>query len=118
MSSLIEIIVRALFEANNCVTPAGQAEYLRSLRPAVRALWDAYRDPSGVVHNPQYVAAATQAVYMLRYFPGYTQLLPTCLSAQEPGHLVTMNDPIVRAAYFGAGPAPEVYGTLQFLTGL
>jgi hypothetical protein len=116
MRDSIQRILNALFEANNCSTPAEQVNYLRSLQQPTQALWGAFQQQTGIARDTQYTDAAIQAVYMLRYFPSYTQLVPACLSAAPPGNWLSADEPSVNAAYFGAGPAPEVYGTVEFLT--
>lgn len=115
MNAVYRRILEALFEANNCNTPDEQARYLQGLKPAALDLWNAYQQQTGIHRSTRYDVTATQAAYMLRYFPSYSQLVPACLSDSTIAGLTTFNEEGIGAVFFGAGPAPELYGFLQFL---
>jgi len=106
-------ILEALLEANNRNTPEEQADYLRSLKPAARALWQAYQQQAGINADAQYDEPAVQAAYMLRYFPSYSQLVFQSLNTI--GNVASFNEEHARVAFFGPGPAPELLGVLQSL---
>lgn len=115
MKDLLQRILDSLFRAGGKRTPQEQAEFLRELRPAAQQLWHAYQQQHGIHADAKYAESAVQAIYMLRYFPAYTQLIRERLAFALECGFIPLDAETIEAAYFGAGPGPEVYGTLQFL---
>lgn len=113
---MYSIILDALYELNNVKTEAEQAAYLQSLQPYAKALRESY-DPSQGHHvNVDYRDPQAQAAYLIRYFPQYSQILPTILNElRYRGISVPFEKGILSLASFGCGPAPEIYGLIQFL---
>src|SRR5256885_16569360 len=66
---MYQTILEALFRINNRTTAEEQTSYLLGLKPVARALWKAYKPPTGRPVVVSYSDVATQAVYMIRYFP-------------------------------------------------
>src|SRR6266581_7469187 len=115
MRELYERILQSLFEANHLSTTEEQARYLENLRPAVVRLWDAYQRQEGIQNATHYDDLSTQAAYLLRYFPSYTQPIRETLLAFAREITSGLNVERVRVAFFGSGPEPELFGLLQFL---
>lgn len=115
MNTMYQIILDGLYAANGCKTEAEQAAYLASLIPATRSLWSSYRSNHGIHENANYGSAATQAAYLLRYFPHYTQLLGEVLGQLPMGKLGSIFKKELHVSLFGPGPAPELVGLVQFL---
>ena len=89
-------------------THCEKEECLKGLQPFAVELWQSYMNAS--VHA-NYASFGTQMVYMLRYFPPYSQLLPVILEQLDG---LPFSEPHIHAAFFGAGPAPELYGLIQY----
>ncbi|MBI3743294.1 MAG: hypothetical protein HY261_03290 [Chloroflexi bacterium] len=105
-------ILKALFEANSCKTDKEEIAYLNGLKPSAQQLWDAYQNQAVKV---SYADSNIRAAYLLRYFPPYTQLIQQVLLGVDRNALKTLNQTSIKACFFGAGPAPELYGFLRFL---
>lgn len=101
-------ILEGLYQARNVKTGAAQASYLSSLIPTMRLLHDSYYSERVEV---DYSNAATQAAYMLRYYPPYTKLLPKVLGDLR----AEFDQSYLKASFFGAGPGPELFGAIRFL---
>lgn len=102
-------ILEAIFARFHAVTEDEQRALIQALRTPARQLWDSYRT-SNVRAN--YTAGEIQAVYLLRYYLPYSQMLPYVLSRVQE---YTLPHPHVSACFVGAGPAPEVLGLTSFL---
>ena len=115
MNAMYQMILDGLFAANGCETEAEQAAYLSGLKPATQSLWRSYRANHSIHENANYESAETQAGYMLRYFPHYTQLLPEVLERLPMAKLGSILKRELHVSLFGPGPAPELVGLVQFL---
>lgn len=87
------------------------SQYLQSLKPYAKRLWQSYRSSSVEV---DYCEPDVQAAYFIRYYPHYAQMTREFLESLhrdalpfEPSH--------VQACFFGAGPAPETIGLINYL---
>lgn len=85
-------------------------EYFRGLIPEMRKLHSSYQSGNVVA---SYEAEATQACYLLRYFPVYSRLLPLVLL--KSGGIENLLAKEATLSFFGCGPAPELYGLLRVL---
>ena len=106
---MFEQLLEGIFAQRELTTEQDQAAYLGDLRPVEKSLWNSYRTQNV---NVDYTAVDLQNVYLLRYFPFYTKLVPYVLSksgVQLPK--VELLQPI----FFGCGPAPEFVGLLEHL---
>src|SRR5687767_12883842 len=112
---MYELILKALFSMNNRFTPEEQACYLKDLKPAAKALWRAYKPGYGNTVNASYDQSATQAVYMLRYFPQYAAIVDVVLDELFEKSGFSFNDELLHVSLFGCGPAPELWGIMQFV---
>src|SRR5438270_13425310 len=65
------LILDSLYAAANKTTVNEQEAYLRTLRPMAKALRGVYHRFASPTVQVSYKQPATQAVYMLRYFPLY-----------------------------------------------
>jgi hypothetical protein len=110
---MYDLILTALYQLNNVNTDAEKARYLQSLQPATLELFRAYQ--SSFV-NVDYREPNTQAAYMIRYFPQYSQIIRIILSdLKDRNILLPFNQSDLSVSFFGSGPSPEIYGFLQFL---
>ncbi|MGQ0442233.1 MAG: hypothetical protein ACT4OH_02135 [Methylophilaceae bacterium] len=106
-------ILSEIFKQNGVSNPDAQANYLRSLRPSARALWQAYQSQAVAVN---YAEPAMQEAYLLRYFVPYSHLLPTVLQHLETkGIGVSATEDLLTACFFGCGPGPEIVGLIRHL---
>ena len=106
-------ILAEVFALNGADNPISQANYLQSLRPSAKLLWQAYRNQAVAVN---YAAPAIQEAYLLRYFVPYSHLLPAVLRDLElKGIRVAAPDGLLTACFFGCGPGPEVAGLIRHL---
>lgn len=86
------------------------ATYLESLKPAVRYLRQAYRSyPVYVDYSDKNI----QSAYLLAYFPHYYQLIYKLFIEDYP--TIFENKSHINLAFFGAGPGPEVYGSIKYI---
>ena len=115
MRDVLEQLLQAIFQANDLSDEASQVRYLQSLRPVAKQLWRTYRQQGGFGEATEYANAAVQSVYLVRYFIPYTQPIAEVLKSPNFLEMISLDRRQVRAVYFGAGPAPEVLGTLQHL---
>src|SRR5580692_3761391 len=106
-------ILETLFRLNNATTDQQKTTYLQNLQPPAQELRNAFFNFPVTVN---YARRDIQSVYMLRYFPPYTQVIKTILSVlhHNPGHLA-FNGQVVGASFIGCGPSPEIFGFFDFL---
>ena len=58
-----------------------------------------------------------QEAYLLRYFVPYSYLLPTLLkNLESQGTIVSCDDGLLSACFFGCGPGPELAGLIRHLS--
>lgn len=108
-----EIILNAIFTANNLTNVNAQQAFLETLKPIAKNLWWAFRN---FPVNINYQLQSIQEIYLLRYFPPYSRPIFEILSAlhHNPGHLPFDSQKIV-ASFIACGPCPEIYGFFDFL---
>ena len=108
---MYEEILEGIFKTNSVETDQGKADYLRSLQPYSRALWEIYQKPSNkgrVTIN--YSDPKVQEAYLLRYVPSYSYMLLDILDiVRDSGHILPESHRM-RAAFFGCGPLTELCG--------
>lgn len=85
--------------------------YLQSLKPYARRLWQSYRSSSVEVN---YRESDAQAAYFIRYYPYYAQMTREVLESLHRDAL-PFESSHVQACFFGAGPAPETIGLINYL---
>ena len=73
---MYDTLLEHIYSTNNLITLSQKKEYLQSLRPTAQKLWEIYRNQHV---KADYSNFAIQIVYLLRYFPSYSQLLPEIL---------------------------------------
>jgi hypothetical protein len=112
---MYELILKALFSMNNRATPQEQARYLNELKPAARALRQAYRPGYGKPVSASYHDPSIQAVYMLRYYPQYAAIVDVVLDELFEKAALSFNDELLSVSLFGCGPAPELWGLMRFI---
>jgi hypothetical protein len=109
------LILDELFRRNRADSPVEQARYLASLKPAAKALWDAYRPARNNHIAVNYDNPATQAVYMLRYYPQYSLIVPCVLARLKAVEMPLFHEERISVSFLGSGPAPELLGLFCFL---
>src|ERR1700741_569650 len=101
---MISSIVALLLESRGLNEKTDQAAYLKSLRPKARRLWNAYRKPNIQV---DYSDGDYQAVYMIRYFAFYSQLIRGILTrALEAGKVLPFDREKLAISLFCSGAVP------------
>lgn len=83
--------------------------YLISLQSSVRELRRSYRTSCVVM---DYSKPATQAAYLIAYYPHYAEMTLEILRLLSSELSFPQE---AKACFFGAGPCPEVVGLVQFL---
>jgi hypothetical protein len=83
--------------------------YLTSLQPAARDLRRSYGSNYIVI---DYSSPATQAAYLIAYFPQYAEMTLEILRLLSSE---LSFDQEAKVCFFGAGPCPEVIDFVQFL---
>lgn len=108
-----QTILNSLFQLNNITTAQGQTTFLQGLQQPGLHVWNAFR---AFPVNVDYRRQDIQSVYMLRYFPPYSQIIKIILNGlhYNPGHL-PFNGQRIGASFIGCGPSPEIYGFFDFL---
>lgn len=105
---MYQAILSHIYHVQGLNTSAQQEAYLQYLQPLAKQLWSSYRE----VHvQVDYSNIDVQAIYMLRYYPAYSELLPYIFSLNN----LHIDGPHIQAAFFGVGPAPELYGLVKYL---
>lgn len=108
-------ILEGICQRNQLADEAACVEYLRGLQPHARRLWQSYRRQSVVA---DYADPATQEAYLLRYFPYYSLPLKKELDRLHQGGCELPKAELLKAAFFGCGPGPEVVGLMQHLVNI
>lgn len=103
-----QAILSHIYRAKGLNAPAQQEAYLQNLQPLAKQLWSSYREDHVQV---DYSNMDVQAIYMLRYYPAYSEILPYIFSLSD----YRIDNPHFQVAFFGAGPAPELYGLVKYL---
>ncbi|MBV9924534.1 MAG: hypothetical protein JOZ96_05780 [Acidobacteria bacterium] len=113
---MYDAILKALYSLNNLNSDAERAAYLRSLKPVARSLRSSFNPYAAPHVKVDYRSRDVQSAYMLRYFPQYSQIIRLVLNRLMNRRIkLPFDHEEISASFFGAGPAPEVYGFLQFL---
>lgn len=113
---MYDLILTALYQLNNLNSDEERAQYLHSLKPTARNLRSSFNPSIAPNVSVNYRPKDIQAAYMLRYFPLYTQVIRSILNKLRIARIaLPFNQENVSACFFGAGPAPEAYGFIQFL---
>lgn len=88
--------------------------YLRNLQPYVIRLRQSYRSNSV---NIDYSDPNTQAAYLLAYYPLYAEMTYQVLCNLGENYLQKCFSGYkeLQACFFGAGPAPEIVGLVNYL---
>ena len=106
-------ILKALYQLNNAHSEEEKVRYLQSLQDPARALWLRYKNQYVRVDYADY---ATQAAYILRYFPQYSQIIRILLNQlKAKGVFLSASDKAINCALFGSGPCPEACGIVQYV---
>jgi hypothetical protein len=108
-----QTILNSLFQLHNVTTEQAKATFLQNHQAPALDVWRAFRAfPVRVNYTRQDI----QSVYMLRYFPPYSQIIKIILNAlhHNRGHL-PFNGQTLGASFIGCGPSPEIYGFFEFL---
>lgn len=87
-----------------------RAAWLRSLRPSLQLVRDAYSKGSPVDYTKQPI----RDLYMLAYFPAYAAMVYHMMKSVPVDHLDAINTSVLRCSCLGCGPAPEALGILAF----
>ena len=110
-------ILGYIYEHFKLTTAEEKNAFVLSLIPEARKLWISYQN--GKPEN-DYDNELAQIVYLLRYYLPYAkpigeilELLKTSEFAHYLAPLITSSD--LDIAFFGAGPAPELYGFLDYI---
>lgn len=113
---MYELILEALYRLNNLTGAEEKAHYLQSLKSVAQQLRGSYNPNAAPTVRVNYRPKNVQAAYMLRYFPQYSQVLRIILNRLKNAQVsLPFDQENLSACFFGAGPAPEVYGFAQFL---
>lgn len=110
-----QTILDSLYSANNVLSEGGRIRYLQGLQqPAIQLRNGFFTFPVSI----DYSRRDYQSVYMLRYFPGHSQIIKSTLHSlhSNPGHLPFSNETF-DVSFIGCGPGPEIYGFFEFLNG-
>lgn len=113
---MYNLILEALYHLNNLSSVEEQRQYLQSLKPFARQLRKSYDPSLAASVQADYRSTKTQSAYMLRYFPQYSQVIRIILNRLDAQFSLPFKQEELSACFFGAGPAPEVYGFLRFLS--
>ena len=110
-------ILGYIYEHFKLTTPEEKNAFVFSLIPEARKLWGSYQKEKP---DYNYDNELAQIVYLLRYYLPYAkpigeilELLKTSEFAHYLAPLITSSD--LDIAFFGAGPAPELYGFLDYI---
>jgi hypothetical protein len=107
-----DIILKGLSSLHGLSSEKELSGFLRGLRPTAKSLWQAYR--SSFV-NISYRKPTVQTTYMLRYFPPYAEVTRVVLDELHRKEVLPFQEELLYVNLFGCGPAPELYGIMQFL---
>lgn len=112
-------MIESLYEEVFCQTYGKDAEQLTSteaeaIQSSVRMLRRGYRQP---VCDSYYEREEARRAYMIAYYPYYIEPARQLVASQVVAALWAQREhyPVLRLAYFAAGPCPELYGTMQAL---
>ena len=110
-----QAILEAVLNGHGLRSEQENIQFLENLQSSGVELWNAFRAFPVVV---DYRRRDIQSVYMLRYFPSYSQIIKLILQSvhRHPGHL-PFGSSNLEVSFFGCGPSPEIYGFFEFLTG-
>lgn len=110
---MYENILRGIFQEHGIHDERTQVDYLRSLQGPMRNLWQSYRNSN---IRTEYHCVHTQSAYLLRYYLPYAYLLPYALSRNNQIVENLRNMQQLNVCMIGCGPAPELFGLLEFLS--
>jgi hypothetical protein len=112
---MYELILEALYRLNNLTGAEEKAQYLQSLKSVAKELRRSY-DPNAAPNvRVNYRTKNVQAAYMLRYFPQYSQVLPTILDDLKNAQVsLPFDQENLSACFFGAGPPPRFMASRSF----
>ena len=106
-------ILGEIFAKNGLENTDSQINYLQSLKPAAKRLWQAYQSQAVAI---DYSEPKIQEVYLLRYFVPYSRLLSAVLKKMESqGNVISSKGGLLSACFFGCGPGPELAGLIRHL---
>jgi hypothetical protein len=113
---MFELILQSLYDRANIHSQSQKEAFLRGLQPHALKLHNAYR---AFPVNVDYSSDEAQMVYLLRYFPQYSQLIRLILQSlnADPG-LPQLGKDAITASFIGCGPSPEILGFFKLLTGI
>jgi hypothetical protein len=109
-----QTILDTLFRLHNATTEQQKITYLQNLQPPAHELRNCFNNFPVTVN---YARHDIQSVYMLRYFPPYSQVIRTILNTLQnnPRH-TAFNGQTIGASFFGCGPCPEIFGFFDYLS--
>lgn len=110
--NIFEQLLEGVFEQQKLTTDTAKVDYLHKLQPTVTEISRSFRNQNV---DTDYSNTNTQNAYLLRYFPSYTQLLPTALHDLDGDNIWLPEVSELHSMLFGCGPAPELVGLLQYL---
>jgi hypothetical protein len=114
---MYDSMLKALYSLNELNAEGERAAYLRSLKPVARELRSSFNPYAAPHVEVDYRSKQTQAAYMLRYFPQYSLIIRLVLGKLRNKQIeLPFNREEISASFFGAGPCPEIYGFLRFLS--
>lgn len=106
-------ILGEIFAKNGLENTDSQINYLQSLKPAAKRLWQAYRSQAIAI---DYSEPKIQEAYLLRYFVPYSCLLSAVLKKLDSqGNAISSKGGLLSACFFGCGPGPELAGLIRHL---
>lgn len=112
---MYEQLLAGIFEGAGKTSQAEQDAYLQSLKPVLTETHKSFQTQNVAT---DYTALETQACYLLRYFPVYSQLIKAVLkeirnTTDKPFSFSDAQT--IRSVFIGPGPCPEVTGLASFL---
>jgi hypothetical protein len=110
-------ILGYIYEHFKLTTAEEKNAFILSLIPEARKLWGSYQN--GLVKY-DYDTELAQIVYLLRYYLPYAKPIQEILEHLKTSEFDHFLTPLTTStdldiAFFGAGPAPELYGFLDYI---
>ncbi|BAZ47833.1 hypothetical protein NIES4103_04370 [Nostoc sp. NIES-4103] len=111
MHRIYENILNGICEINQISSYESLKKYLKDLQPYALSLWQSYRRENVKVN---YSDLNIQAAYLIRYYPLYAAMTLQVFKDLSQRTLLLSNNTL-QVCLFGAGPAPEAVGLINYL---
>ena len=105
-------LLSGIFDRNELKNMEAKEQYLSEMRDIASDFWSKYQTQEIIV---DYTDTKNQEVYLLRYFPFYTQPVRFVLDELKGDDVCLPEVELLEACFLGCGPGPEVIGLMWHL---